>query len=1391
MAALLSSARRFWPVCSRFLWQPRGAIAPRPSPRVVGLARGPGGTHLINQARVFAVAPEEEKEVKEEPASFISVKRTQNYKWILNKLEDSVKRTGRVTRSFLLEVFHDMCRTANPDSQMTLLLLRGCGFLLPEVPLCERTELAHMMWNKLQRLGAVYDVDHYNALLKVYLQNEHKFSPIEFLSKMEEANVEPNQVTHQRLIAAYCNEGNIEGASKILGFMKTKDLPITETVFGSLVTGHARNGDMKNAENILSVMRDTGIQPGPDTYLALVNAYAEKGDIDNMNKILEKIEQMQNTFLDRDLMQVIFSLAKSGHPQAVQDVLVRMRYQKRYIPDAMNLCLNLITQGFEDTAFQILKAFPSFSSENEIEHNIDYGEFFLRHCVIADKPSSKLRQFCDELKKANMHSAPHLFTLYCALKLKKTALATDLMKAVKEEGLPLRPHYFLPLFVECQKEKNVQGVISILKTMHELGVEPDAEIYTNYVLKNVDDFWTFYALLQESGCPFEATTLFVAVLRYEAVRGRLENVLSLLSSPHTPSVDLRRFSGALNFGMRRSSDVHLWSQITELLYKDGRYCQTPPGPTEAVGHFLYDLIDSMSDLEVQAKEEHLREYFHQLKKMNVVISTNAYRSICKLIDIYHVPELSKVLALLNRGNMGQEAGIRNDAALEIPALEEKLEKLKAENQPIGHVLKKLIFALSAEQDMQKALEVKTKYEPDMVISSYAVLINLCCRHDNIEDALNLKEEMSIKDSSFVLHLKTYLALLEPLVKHGRLEDAINILREMKEKRIPVTDEAVIPFYQILNNAAKQGEVETVNRLVDPILMLDFKRLSPKLCSCLITVHLEKGDVHAALEALMDCFKKYELFPRVHSLLCRLVEEGNTDLQRAVEFLTHKQGEMAMLYNLFFAFISTGKYDEARKIMETPGLRARSGVLQWYAKRCIENNKMECLENMVEMTKDLFDCNRDQMYYYLLELCKINNDWKKAGAIWTKMKKEGFTPSQRTLHLLEDIFKNTYKEMTFHVPENGHEDTLKSAPVSEENARMILKLCKKKEVNEAYDIFLKEQRDTVFPDSVYRTLIIALLFQDSLEAALFVKNIAETRISGFILNNVASSSLIITQVRRDYLKDAMSTLKEVLENNLVPSAQAVTQLVQALAVKGDLESIRTVEKMVENLSHKIGFSQMLFPNNTILAHIRNNNLETAVEYTESFFLSEPQNSNSLSRSMSYVFRKVIEEKLEPALEKLSAMGERLGNQFGIYRPVIDLFLQYVQSGRVDDARFLLQRCGAIAEQKGMLLSFVIRCAKLPSQGEHIQTLLDLIPDFSEKEIAYDYLMKCHALKEDVVSAKALFEKMKAENRHPNDLFLKRFAGLLKKAGEPVPFTEPPESFGFYAKKLSEERKKLDV
>ncbi|NXN09184.1 LPPRC protein, partial [Indicator maculatus] len=1335
----------------------------------------------MHQIRFLTVAPQQEGSVKEEAISEIQTRRPWQFDWALTKLDNSVRKTGRIPKALLLKIFHEVCKTGCPGSNQTLLLLRSCGALLPEILSPERTELAHMIWEKMKELGAVYDTSHYNALLKVYLQNEHKFSPTEFLARMEEANVQPNRVTYQRLIAAYCNEGDIEGASKILGFMKNKDLPVTEAVFSSLVKGHARSGDIKSAENILSVMRMAGVEPGPDTYLSLLNVYAEKGDIDSIKKTLEEVEKTEGYLMDRILMQVIFSLAKAGYPQYIEDIKERIRFERELIPDAMNLCLTLITHGFEDIGFRILKSFNHLAREN-----MDQGSFFLQHCVNRDTPMNKLKQFCVELKETKMHSAPLPFILRCALEANKSALAIDIMKMMKEEGLPLRPHYSWPLLVQFQKENNLKGIFEVLKVMHELGVELDAETYTDYVFKNFADSETALIQLKKNDCLFETVGLSVAEIRYEAARGRLNNVLSLLSSASTPPIDFRLFRNSLVLGFKSSNDVHLWSKITEVLYKDERYCLTPPGPTEAVGYFLYRLIDSMSDSEVQAKEERLRQYFHQLKKMNIVIPTTFYSGICRLLDSSQVPELIKVCgSISNYFETKKKWSICTLVKSDVSALEKKLEKRKAENQPVTDVLKQLIHALCEEENMQKALEVKAKYEPDMVVGGYAALINLCCRHDNVEEAMNLKEKVFPKDSPVALDTGKYLALVEVLGRHGRVKDAINILTEMKEKDVPISDRTVASFFRILNAAAVRGDVETVNRLHETIVNLGLADTAV-LHSPLITVHLEKDDMSAALEALIDCYKKYGKVLQLHNVYCRLIEKGDADLlQKVSDFISREYGDMMALYDLFFAFLQTGKYKEARKVIETPGLRAHSGRLQWFARKCISNNQMDALEHLVELTQNLFECDRDEMYYYVLQLCENNGDWQKAEAVWTKIQEENVVPRERTLILLADILEQNGQVVPFEIPKVRREDTSSSSASSVEE-RKIRMLCKKNNAKEAYNVFLKTQEKNEIHYRSYDTLIKALLAQDCLEEAIQVKHIAETHIKGFTLNSAASSLLIISQVRRDYLKDAMTVLKGMLDNGLLPTRPAVTALIQTLAEKGDLKNLQTLKNMLEDITQSISLSPSLIANAIALAHTENNDLDAAVEYLEPLLISGAQNPDQAVRNISYLLRKVSEEGLEPALEKFGVMAERLASQFGIYRPVTDLFLQYVSADRADDAKSLVQRCGALVEEKRTLVSFMARSATKPGQAKKIETLLKLIPEHLDKEIAYHYLMRCYELDEDVASVKAVYEKTKAENIQLHELSLKSLAAFLKKVGEPVPFTEPPETFKFYVEKWRKRR-----
>ncbi|AWP13725.1 putative leucine-rich PPR motif-containing protein mitochondrial, partial [Scophthalmus maximus] len=715
--------------------------------------------HAVGCVRGYALASDTKNTVSVELQS----KQTHQFDWALAKLDHSVRRTGRITKTLLLSVFHDICSTGYHNGNQALLLLRSCGSLLPEVPLEERTVLVHSMWEKLQELGVQLDVSHYNALLKVYLQNEFKFSPTDFLTKMEAAKVYPNRVTYQRLIEAYCQNGDIEGASTILGFMKTKGLPITEAVFNSLVTGHGRADDIESAKSILSVMQGAGIEPGPDTYLSLLTIFAEKGDLDSLEKTNEEAESADCSLMDRDIMQVIFTLARAGHQQHIPNMVERLRHEKRFLPDFMNLCLSLITQGEEDTAFDILKSFPTLEPNSYNTDSPNIGNFFLRHCVNMNTAVAKIRRYCKELQESNRHRDPLTFSLNCSLEAKNFDMSLELMKILKEQGLPVKSHYFCPLLSQNVKDKNSAGVLEVVKAMQELSVSPDVDTFSKFILPAFPSTEAARQALMNAGIPVDSEA-FLSVEVHSLAVSDLGKLYTLLSDPSFPPLEHNIIRHSLILGFRKSDDVESMAKITKLLFQDKRFSVSGSMPAERASYFLYYLFDNMTKMDVQAEEHKLRKYLNRLHSQKITIPEGICKGITNQLQSYNVPKLIEVQSMTSGllDPLGTEA--------KVARLLKKLAKLKAEDKPIGTVLNNIIHALCVEENLQHALELKQQHKEEIIVTNYTSLIYLCCRQGNVEEALNLKREMSCKDSSSILDSNKYIALVRALSNNGRVEE---------------------------------------------------------------------------------------------------------------------------------------------------------------------------------------------------------------------------------------------------------------------------------------------------------------------------------------------------------------------------------------------------------------------------------------------------------------------------------------------------------------------------------------------------------------------------------------------------------------------------------------------
>lgn len=77
---------------------------------------------------------------------------------------------------------------------------------------------------------------------------------------------------------------------------------------------------MESAEGILGVMQQAGLEPSSETYTTLMCGYAAKGDISGISKVIENCEKKDVFLSDRDLLEVVYTLAVSNKPDLVDSV---------------------------------------------------------------------------------------------------------------------------------------------------------------------------------------------------------------------------------------------------------------------------------------------------------------------------------------------------------------------------------------------------------------------------------------------------------------------------------------------------------------------------------------------------------------------------------------------------------------------------------------------------------------------------------------------------------------------------------------------------------------------------------------------------------------------------------------------------------------------------------------------------------------------------------------------------------------------------------------------------------------------------------------------------------------------------------------------------------------
>lgn len=1075
----------------------------------------------------------------------------------IKRLDEDVRRTGRISRKDIEDILSELQQKKSATSTQSLMIIRCCGNLVPEETPEFRTQLVNEIWNTFEKLGVPMDISHYNALLRVYLENEHHFSPTEFLANLNKKGVEPNRVTYQRLIAGYCQRGDISGATQILEYMKEKQLPVSESVFNALILGHSKADDMESAEGILSVMQQAGLEPSNETYTTLMCGYARKGDISGINKVIETCVKKDVFVTDRDLLEIVYTLAVNNKPELVDSVLGKVRKMAGYNQDAANIILRLITKGQEDMAFKVFSTMERPARLNG--SSVYLGSFIIRHLVKAKRPIEKIIQFCKQLKEDGSNPRSFIIATESSFHQEDPEYSLKLLRALSDSGEPIRPHFFWPVLVQAGKTGKTEGIKNVLNIMlKDFIVFPNVETLRDYAIPYLDEKDPDEIMNTLMDCGIKRGTSVAAVISQLLFENKLREAADV--GFKYPNIKFNQVltPQLLSPALQATNDVEAFVDLIHLLVTTSEQTQpaksseveededgvtTSQSKEEIVGRFVLELV--------KAKYMNLKNVLQALVDRGLGINNNyAERIQNKLSDNQLTSDISSLLMKLASGdlttvtlNVKQPSGGGSRIIKNPDVLEKIAVRVKENGENPEWVYRNLFFLYCNKKDLDNVLRVKKELESGgMVLMSgmMSALMELYALLNKEKEAMECLVAIKEKDSDFFTDKLKTVRVANCLVELGKFDDAVELLNQYGPTLKASEDERnfLVSSYcwRILNTfAEKKKDPEAVRVVINTLTKNGYTEVSNVLLGPLIKAYLLKDDIKGALDEFESCCRQYRATPWKNELTCKLIQaEDANSLQRLTDLSTEVHGEVNSLYDLVLAFVECGRIRQARKILETPGLRPRTDRINLACERYKNDGLIAPLEGLVEATRDISHIDRSEIYYNLLLSYAKNSEVDKALGLWTQMQEEDVNIPDEFLLVLGKLLKDNGRPVPFAM------DSL----VQRENA--LGEDNKRTEVDSTGSELKKTLSAALANGDVDRALSIQKRLEDS----------------GYQVPRQQRTEIIEQLIKADRIGEATKLISNWVQSKTLPHVSVLKLFVNRLAQTGDVNAFKHIGEFLD-------------------------------------------------------------------------------------------------------------------------------------------------------------------------------------------------------------------------------------
>lgn len=947
---------------------------------------------------------------------------------IITYMRQSIRFRKRVPLKDVMAAMQNLRAAAESKKQVVGpsaagLLLKCTGKALTDVPRAERAQMSAEMWNLLHRTGLSLDTSHYNMLLSVKLMNEEKFSPTEFLSSMESKGVAPNKATFELLVANFCRMGDMNGAMEILSYMKEAEMLLDHFIFHSLIMGHCVVGDYAAAQETVETMSAMGLDVGAATHLSHLIGMVKGGAAWEEVKVefQKALDKGDISFDDESILKLMHELSRANKREGARELMNHLPRSTNYLNSIRNRLPPIIFDGDVDLAMEIYDEYLELHGsqeepkvgERELERRPHSGTFIFNALAKVEHPPERVIGMLKRHAPTNS-TLPTQMIEYCAV-LDKVPYAKRLIERIKAED-------DLELFTDS---KSVFQFAAFARGMAN------------------DEAIRLFANMVELGVDFNGIKgISKLVMPHLSLDDPMDTVVRIMKALERIPAD-RRAVSYLDLGNAAIRQL-LSRNDLESMHK-ALYCASRKGMVPLIMHWSFPLADSFcitgdTDTLVHfltlADRPPSRQRRPDKIKIFSVLKTIHSRvpTFCPHKRADEV--LSEVLDALKRKRIGltENAGEELVEVVKDPAVKDlivELQHLRKDSETYWTPNRREQARLAAARFSARANE--GPYGPENTLETQSPsMINGDSANNSNQSSTNPATSMkmtetllstnkvdeaadlvrSLVSKGFPQYMRTVSLICIEMIRLGQYGEVEQFLKDISWKGVSEDLRGRERGHQNLHLhkvmeclATESKDAQLVAKFGSFLREAKFGIDQRTINSYVISAHVANQEYERAVAEFEDNIHIDGVHPWARTpLSIALLEMGDEDgLRRVNDAISRKHGEGIGQYNLVLCFLILGRYSEARKALDSPGLVYRKFGAILICSELKFRKDTVALEKFVSATRNLPNCDRAFLYNELIEAHRNNGETDKLTEVLMQMQEEGVATSRKMRETISNTF----------------------------------------------------------------------------------------------------------------------------------------------------------------------------------------------------------------------------------------------------------------------------------------------------------------------------------------------------------------------------------------------------